>query len=345
MHDLSVRAKSSDRTLVKLVTKLAGAGAATLSMLRRCRCEPPLRSPSLPLVLPTVVEACIDDSVTGFADVRAASSMQLLSALPASHDHELKRLGRRVQLLVGSSVAIPAEVTPLPQWATADGTAVVVLLLAGGTEDERWHQQQTHPVLLNITHPTLAAVAEFGRRHCDGGDGRGAELSYTLMSRASFVFAGSPSVAGVHSALATLEQLVKPPRKPCGRSRPLPPIFVADQPAYGWRGFHLDVARHFFKVPTVEALVRRLARLKFNVLHLHLTDDQGWRLHVPSRPRLTSVGAYRYHVKRGRRRRYGGFFSAADVARLVSYCEVHGVRVVPEVDVPGHTGAVSAVRT
>ena len=80
--------------------------------------------------------------------------------------------------------------------------------------------------------------------------------------------AGSPSVAGAHSAVATLEQLAKPSRRPWGQSRPLPPIFVADEPAYGWRGFHLDVARHFFKVPTVEALVRRLARLKFNVLHL-----------------------------------------------------------------------------
>ena len=65
--------------------------------------------------------------------------------------------------------------------------------------------------------------------------------------------------------------------------------------------------------------------------HLHLTDDQGWRLEVPSRPRLTSVGAYRYHVERSgrRRRRYGGFYSTADLARLVSYCEVHGVRVSP----------------
>ena len=162
--------------------------------------------------------------------------MQLLSALPAAHDHELKALMRRVQLLVGSSVAIPKEVTPLR--LMDDGTAVVLLLLAGGAEEE------------NRTHSALNAVAEFGRRHCDGGGGRGAELSYTLLSRASFVFAGSPSVAGAHSAVATLEQLAKPSRRPWGQSRPLPPIFIADEPAYGWRGFHLDVARHFFKVPT-----------------------------------------------------------------------------------------------
>ena len=225
-----------------------------LLMFARCHCEPPLRRPSLPLVLPSVVEACIDDSVAGFADVRAASTMRLLSALPAAHDRELKALMRRVQLLVGSSVAIPKEVTPLR--TMDDGTAVVLLLLAGGAEEE------------NRTRSALDAVAEFGRRHCDGGGGGGAELSYTLLSRASFVFAGSPSVAGAHSAVATLEQLAKPSRRPWGQSRPLPPIFVADEPAYGWRGFHLDVARHFFKVPTVEALVRRLARLKFNVLHL-----------------------------------------------------------------------------
>ena len=165
------------------------------------------------------------------------------------HERELKALMRRVQLLVGSSVAIPEEVTPMPPMD--DGTAVVLLLLAGGAEEE------------NRTHSALDAVAEFGRHHCDGGGGnRGAELSYTLLSRASFVFAGSPSVAGAHSAVVTLEQLAKPSRarvrgrsakparKPSGRSRPLPPIFIADQPAYGWRGFHLDVARHFFKMPT-----------------------------------------------------------------------------------------------
>ena len=217
-------------------------------MLARCRCELPLRRPSLPLVLPTVVEACIDDSVAGFADVRAVSTMQLFSALPAAHERELKALMQRVQLLVGSAVAIPEAATRMPPMD--DGTAVVLLLLAGGAEEEQ-----------NRTRSALDAVAEFGRRHCDSGGSRGAELSYTLLSRAPFVFAGSPSIAGAHSAVSTLEQLTKPSlarargrsakpaRKPWGRSRPLPPIFIADQPAYGWRGFHLDVARHFFKVP------------------------------------------------------------------------------------------------
>ena len=141
-------------------------------------------------------------------------------------------------------------------------------------------------------------IAEFGRRHCDGGGGRGAELSYTLLSRASFVFAGSPSVAGAHSAVATLEQLAKPSRRPWGRSRPLPPIFIADEPVYGWRGFHLDVARHFFKVPTVEALVRRLARLKFNVLHLEAGSKS-------LRPSVTAAPPAPHATRLAERRRSG----------------------------------------
>ena len=248
-------------------------------VVQHCRCEPPLRRPSLPLVLPTVVEACIDDSIAGFADVRSASTVRLLSSLPAAHNRELKALMRRIQRLVGSSVAVSAEVTPL--LPMVDGTAVALLLLAGTTDEEPLQHQFG---VRNRTRMALSAVAEHGRRHCESGSSRGTE-HYTLLSRTSFVFAGSPSVAGAHSAMATLEQLARPTRqpgsrKPGGRPRPLPPVFVADEPAYGWRGFHLDVARHFFKVPTVETLVRRLARLKFNVLHTQLAQDA-----APAAPR------------------------------------------------------------
>jgi hexosaminidase len=96
----------------------------------------------------------------------------------------------------------------------------------------------------------------------------------------------------------------------------------------------LDVARHFFDVQTVERYIDRIALAKLNHLHLHLSDDQGWRLHIESWPRLTERGATTA-VGGGR----GGFYSADDYRRLVAYAADRGVTIVPEIDLPGHTHA------
>ncbi|MEO5874456.1 MAG: beta-N-acetylhexosaminidase [Streptosporangiaceae bacterium] len=114
-------------------------------------------------------------------------------------------------------------------------------------------------------------------------------------------------------------------------------VRVEDRPRFEWRGAMLDVVRHFFDVATVKGFIDRIAAYKLNVLHLHLTDDQGWRLEVGSRPRLTSVGATT-EVGGGA----GGFFTQADYAEIVAYAAEHHLTVVPEFDMPGHTQAAMA---
>jgi hexosaminidase len=96
-------------------------------------------------------------------------------------------------------------------------------------------------------------------------------------------------------------------------------IEVADEPAFAWRGVHLDVSRHFMPKGFVLKLIDLISIHKCNVLHLHLTDDQGWRMPVEAYPRLVEVGAWRRESAAGhyRERRYdgrphGGFYSAAD---------------------------------
>ncbi|GAB3943101.1 hypothetical protein GCM10027614_31250 [Micromonospora vulcania] len=112
----------------------------------------------------------------------------------------------------------------------------------------------------------------------------------------------------------------------------LPGGSIVDQPRFPYRGAMLDVARHFFAVEDVLRVVDHLARYKLNHLHLHLTDDQGWRIAIDSWPRLATVGGAT-EVGGGP----GGHYTKADYRRIVSYAAARHVTVVPEIDLPGHT--------
>jgi hexosaminidase len=113
-----------------------------------------------------------------------------------------------------------------------------------------------------------------------------------------------------------------------------PAVKIVDSPRYGWRGAMLDVARHFFTVDEVKRYIDLLALHKMNRLHLHLSDDQGWRIEIRSRPRLTEVGS-RSEVGAGA----GGFYTQEQYADLVGYAAERFVTIVPEIDMPGHTNA------
>lgn len=115
---------------------------------------------------------------------------------------------------------------------------------------------------------------------------------------------------------------------------PIPALTIADQPRFAWRGAMLDVARHFFTVREVEQYIDLLAMYKLNVLHLHLSDDQGWRIEIKSRPRLTAVGAAT-QVGGGP----GGFYTQREYQDIVAYARARYITVVPEIDMPAHTNA------
>lgn len=131
-----------------------------------------------------------------------------------------------------------------------------------------------------------------------------------------------------------------------------PAVTITDYPRFGWRGLMLDVSRHFFTKQDVESFIDNMVRYKYNVLHLHLTDDQGWRLEIKSLPNLTKTGAWR--VKRegawgnakapdpGEPKTYGGFYTQDDIREIVQYAKGRFVSVLPEIDVPAHSMAVVA---
>ncbi len=162
--------------------------------------------------------------------------------------------------------------------------------------------------------------------------------------------------AGLFYAAQTLLQLLpsaiesKTPVKNVAWS--IPSVEITDYPRFGWRGLMLDVSRHFFGVKEVKEFIDDMAAYKYNLLHMHLTDDQGWRIEIKSLPKLTSVGSWRVD-KTGtfntfskpepdEPRTSGGFFTQDDIKEIVRYAKDRFVNVMPEVDMPGHSLAAIA---
>lgn len=140
--------------------------------------------------------------------------------------------------------------------------------------------------------------------------------------------------AGLLHAVQTLRQLL--PAQPQAELR-LPRLEIVDAPAYRWRGLSLDVARSFLPVDYVERTIDRMARFKLNRLHLHLTDDQGWRIEIKRWPKLVEIGGASA-VEGGR----SGWYTQDELRHLVAYAQARGITIVPEIDVPGHVQAALA---
>jgi hexosaminidase len=132
----------------------------------------------------------------------------------------------------------------------------------------------------------------------------------------------------------------------------VPVCNITDYPRFGWRGLMFDVTRHFFTKDEVKEFIDQMVKYKYNLLHLHLTDDEGWRIEIKGLPKLTEVGAWR--AKRvgyfgtfappapDEPRDYGGFYTQDDIREIVKYAQDRFVNILPEVDVPGHSLAAIA---
>ncbi|MDP9867935.1 MULTISPECIES: beta-N-acetylhexosaminidase [Streptosporangium] len=134
-----------------------------------------------------------------------------------------------------------------------------------------------------------------------------------------------------------------------GAAWTVPYVEIEDAPRFGWRGVMLDVARHWYPVAFLHRMVDLAALHKLNVVHLHLTDDQGWRMEIDRYPRLTEVGAWRAesmlgHYSEGRYDGvpHGGFYTKSELRDLVAHARTRGITIVPEIDMPGHMRAAIA---
>ena len=162
--------------------------------------------------------------------------------------------------------------------------------------------------------------------------------------------------AGAFYGVQTLRQLLPPELE--GEKQlqmdviKIPCVRIKDSPKFRYRGMHLDVARHFFPKEFVMEYIDRLAMLKMNYFHWHLTEDQGWRIEIEQFPRLTSHAAFRDETLIGHYndvpqqfdgQRYGGFYTKEDIREIVEYAKQNHITIVPEIEMPGHAqAAISA---
>jgi hexosaminidase len=163
---------------------------------------------------------------------------------------------------------------------------------------------------------------------------------YELDVDAGGVTITAPDTGGLFWGTQTLRQLLPPPTLGTDAldvAPAIPFVHVEDAPRFEWRGFMIDVARHFFPVADLERLIDLLALHKLNRLHVHLTDDQGWRIEIASWPDLTAIGGST-EVGGGP----GGFYTQAEWQALVAYGAARHITLVPEIDFPGHSHAALA---
>ncbi len=133
----------------------------------------------------------------------------------------------------------------------------------------------------------------------------------------------------------------------------VPNLTIKDYPRYAWRGMMLDVSRHFFTVETIKNTLDMLAFYKINTFHWHLCDNEGWRLEIKKYPKLTEVGAWRMdmpysriyqkdYVPTGTPYKYGGYYTQEQAREVVEYAKKLNITVIPEIEMPGHSGAALA---
>lgn len=160
------------------------------------------------------------------------------------------------------------------------------------------------------------------------------EEGYTLEINSEGIFMNAATSAGLFYAIQTMRQIL-PASLENNLFDPaniqLPYLTIKDVPDHSWRGTMVDVSRSFFGLDYLKAHVDRMALYKMNRLHLHLTDDQGWRIEIKSKPKLTEVGS-KGSVLKGR----SGFLTQEEYINLQTYAAVRNIIIIPEIDMPGH---------
>lgn len=159
------------------------------------------------------------------------------------------------------------------------------------------------------------------------------EYRIKITPQKAVLYAGTE--AGLFYAVQTLKQILFQTKGA------VPSMEISDKPLIKNRSFMLDVGRYFFKTEDVKKIIDLIAMHKFNILHLHLTEDQGWRVEIKKYPKLTEIGSKRSHTNFGRKA-HGGFYTQKEIKELVEYALKRNVKIIPEIDMPGHMVAAIA---
>jgi hexosaminidase len=172
-----------------------------------------------------------------------------------------------------------------------------------------------------------------------------ADEAYALAVTPDGVEVKARNARGLFYGAVSLWQILTAPEYAAG----IPSMTIRDEPRFRWRGLMLDPARHFQSIEFTKKFIDWMALHKLNVLHWHLTDDQGWRLEIKKYPKLTSVGAWRVPAGAAPRkdidpatkqpRMIGGFYTQDEVRDVIAYAAARNIAIVPEIEMPGHASA------
>lgn len=186
-------------------------------------------------------------------------------------------------------------------------------------------------------------------------DAKLGDEGYFLEVENNSVIINAPKPAGLFYGVQSLLQLFPPEiygSEKLNKSITwsLPAVKISDKPRFVWRGMHLDVARHFFSKEAVKKYIDLLAMHKMNILHLHLVDDQGWRIEIKKYPKLVEVGSHRADLPwndwQGKKSEdtpvYSGYYTQEDIQEMVAYAQSRFITILPEIEMPGHTLAALA---
>ncbi len=177
--------------------------------------------------------------------------------------------------------------------------------------------------------------------------------SYTLEISSHKIMVGVADASGLFYAAQTLQQLlphqVLSGKKTKGIDWSLPALKIEDAPGFEYRGLMLDLSRHFMPMDFIKKIVDLMAMQKMNKLHVHLTDDQGWRMEIKKYPRLTAIGSSRNGTLIGRypgtgndQQVHKGYYTQEELKELVRYAQQQFIDVIPEIELPGHSSAAIA---
>ena len=248
--------------------------------------------------------------------------------------------------IYASHAALPTARQLAVSWRAATGYPLRV----------HWKWWGSHAVRHGIFLTTKSADAALGAE------------GYDLAVTTNFVVIRARAQAGLFYGAETLRQLLPPEIFATNRVAKadwaVPCLQIRDWPRFPWRGLMLDVSRHFYNKDEVERVLDLMALYKLNRFHMHLADSQGWRIEIKKYPLLTQVGAWRMHAgltgpnsqgtnahpawaaatadKFGPDGRYGGFYTQDDIRALVAYAAARHITTVPEIEMPGHSGAALA---
>jgi hexosaminidase len=289
----------------------------------------------------------------GYLQAAAVGSVGILIALVAAGAHAGSTQGA-----AGSSqgVARPAvSIIPAPREMTyGQGSFIVsrdTRVVAKEPQSTQVAQyftdllQRTRdlPLSVSLAHQGGGAIS-FELAPGEDADTEG----YSLFASPERIRIVSHSARGLFYGAVTLWQLLASTES----GNAVPAVTIVDAPRFRWRGLMVDSARHYQSPQFIKQLIDAMALHKLNVLHWHLTDDQGWRLQIRKYPRLTAVGAWRVPAGPAaaadidpatrKPRRYGGFYSQDQVRDIVAYASARNITVVPEIEMPGHASAAIA---